>query len=254
MGEFTLGRHTLHLVGRTPRGIENPAWDYVRTLPYDDLSYRGKQRQAFNLNGPTHHDYRRRVTSRWTWAIPDPATLDYIVKALDGRPVVEMGAGSGYWAWMLSQMGVDVVAYDKTPVGHEDSWYRQDFIAEHGKWEDVEVQEFFPVQQGDVEVLSLLDDCAERVLFLCWPNYDTDFAYEALKAYRGDLLVYIGEGNGGCTANWKFWALVEGDEDPWGRDESETLPKQEWEEVGSHRPEQWFGINDWVTIYKRKAT
>lgn len=32
-----------------------------------------------------------------------------------GYPVVEMGAGTGYWAALLQQRGVDVVALDRHP-------------------------------------------------------------------------------------------------------------------------------------------
>lgn len=266
MTEFSLPGGRKLVVGKRKARIINPAWEYVEKVPMDNLSmgYGRPRRSAFyipdrddfsTLVKEEFIDYRHQVTTRWTWAIPDPATLEFIVETLDGRPVVEIGAGNGYWAWMLSQYGVDVVAYDIYPVGHEESWYLDKYIEERGKWEDVKAQEYFPVQEGGPEMLSLLDDCTERVLFLCWPNYDTDFAYDAVKAFRGDTVIYIGEGESGCTANWKFWALMhEQDPEypPWGMPADAEPISQEWEEVASHGIEQWFGINDYVAVYKRK--
>ena len=46
-------------------------------------------------------------------AVPSAEALD-AVAALD-TPVVEIGAGTGYWAALLEQRGVDVVALDATP-------------------------------------------------------------------------------------------------------------------------------------------
>jgi hypothetical protein len=35
--------------------------------------------------------------------IPSPEALARIITVLDGRPMVEIGAGNGYWAWLLNQ-------------------------------------------------------------------------------------------------------------------------------------------------------
>jgi hypothetical protein len=242
--------------------IQNPAWDYIaNTVPHDDLfaSIRPQDGQfrpssyGNLLSGGPAIPYRSRVTTRWTWAIPDPDTLQFIFETLDGRPVVEIGAGNGYWAWLFAQMGVEVLAYDKSPVGTEDSWYSAEKIQQMGSdWRSIEPEEFYPVQQGGPEVLSEID--SEHVLFLSWPPYSGSMAYDAVKAFKGDTVIYIGEGNGGCTADWRFFALMEGSEDPWGKPEDEAdVPAQEWEEVTYHPIVQWGGINDYVTVYTRKS-
>ena len=44
-----------------------------------------------------------------------------------------------------------------------------------------------------------------RTLFLCWPPFDDEGAsYAALRAYRGDVLVYAGGGAGGPTGTVAF--------------------------------------------------
>jgi hypothetical protein len=46
---------------------------------------------------------------KYAWAIPDARALR-IIKHF--APVVEMGAGTGYWCSLLRESGVDIVAYD----------------------------------------------------------------------------------------------------------------------------------------------
>uniref|UniRef100_A0AAV1UJU6 Uncharacterized protein n=1 Tax=Peronospora matthiolae TaxID=2874970 RepID=A0AAV1UJU6_9STRA len=58
-----------------------------------------------------------RVAMRYSWAIPDERALQ-IIKHYG--PIVEMGAGSGYWARLLQDRGVDVVAYDLHVDGDEE--------------------------------------------------------------------------------------------------------------------------------------
>lgn len=44
-----------------------------------------------------------------------------------------------------------------------------------------------------------------RALVLCWPPHDDDSAsYAALRAFRGDTLVYVGEGPGGPAGTVRF--------------------------------------------------
>jgi hypothetical protein len=49
------------------------------------------------------------LRQKYAWAIPDARALR-IIKHF--APVVEMGAGTGYWCYLLRQNGIDIVAYD----------------------------------------------------------------------------------------------------------------------------------------------
>jgi hypothetical protein len=73
-------------------------------------------------------------------------------------------------------------------------------------------------------------------MFLCWPPYDTRMAEEALRAYAGNAVVYVGEGYGGCTANDAFHERL----------------KADFECVYSVELPRWFGIHDHMTIWRRK--
>ena len=121
-------------------------------------------------------------------------------RALDaiGRfaPIVELGAGTGYWAYLLAARGVDIVAYDLAPPDQVPNAYKLD------------PRTWTTVRPGGVEILS---EHPDRPLFLCWPGYRDAFANDALAAYAGQHVLYIGEDRGGNTANPAFFDQL-GDE------------------------------------------
>ena len=135
---------------------------------------------------------RRELCARYAWAIPDDPALDALAAL---GPIVEAGAGSGYWAALLAARGVDVVAYDAVVPGTAPS--------EFGHW-----LMWHPVRAGGPERLAGHDD---RALLLCWPPYDDPFAHDCLRAYTGTTVAYIGEPAGGCTGDDAFHELLERD-------------------------------------------
>ena len=179
-------------------------------------------------------DVRREVIKRYSFAIPTDAALDVIAAA---GPVVEIGAGTGYWAELLRRRGCDVAAYD---IQGED----------HAKW--------FPhglVGQVDVGGIEMAAKHPDRTLLLIWPYMDS-MAHDAATAYAGaggQRLVYIGEGPWGCTANDDFFALVGRDCDRDWDDEHDcsTHPAPAWREVADVAIPQWDGIHDHLYVYER---
>ena len=138
---------------------------------------------------------RDALVRHYAFAVPSPGDLTWLVWRLADRGVVEIGAGTGYWAWMLSQYGVDVLAYDT------DAWTTRGTLSSH---------RFHPVRRGGCERAA---DHPDRALLLCWPEMDTTMASDALAAYTGDLLIYVG---GNLTADDEFrrtlrerWDLVD---------------------------------------------
>ncbi|CEG41978.1 uncharacterized protein PHALS_12285 [Plasmopara halstedii] len=70
------------------------------------------------------------VAMKYSWAIPDERALQ-IIKHYG--PIVEMGAGSGYWARLLQLRGVDVIAYDLRVAGEEEENEVKSDVKENGK-------------------------------------------------------------------------------------------------------------------------
>ena len=55
-----------------------------------------------------------RLTDRYTYVVP---TSNLLTVLCSRAPIVELGAGTGYWAYLLRQMDVDIIAYDLVPPG-----------------------------------------------------------------------------------------------------------------------------------------
>lgn len=238
--------------------IENPAWEYIQTVPHDDLMTFGRG-VRFTPQNFSHSElmragkfinYRDRITTRYTWAIPAPDSLAFIVAILDGRPVVEIGAGSGYWAWMLSQLGVKVAAWDLHPIGVEGTWFSEEFMLKRNVPTDGPLTPYHPVNVGGPEVLK--GDYADHVLFLCWPTMDP-WAAEAVRNFEGDTIIYIGEDPGGCTADSDFFALVGEGCGCWGDDECDHKASDAIFERSATGPlTQWGGLHDTLQVFERK--
>ena len=169
---------------------------------------------------------RKRLVSAYAFAVPSRAVLEAI--AIHG-PVVEMGAGTGYWAWLLRQLGVSVIAYDRN-ASAPPSWSE--------------------VLHGDAQ--SVLSDSEsavhQRALFLCWPplgeaqqerpeasSSSPGLADEALALYQGAIVHSVGEWRG-RTGSPLFHDTLERD---WQLIECLALP-------------QWPGFQDELRIWKRR--
>jgi len=155
----------------TPIGIDNPYWEIVRQLP--------SMREGHHL-----------LTKRYSWAIPSPGDMIWLTQALSGRGLVEIGAGSGYWAWQAAQAGIDVIAYE--PISSSTNTYTDGI-------------EYSAILRDG---LAAARHHPDRALLLCWPSHDDPWATNALHAYPGDLMIYIGQDQGGNCADDDFFQLL----------------------------------------------
>eukprot|EP00578_Thalassiosira_sp_NH16_P007091 CAMPEP_0181121908 /NCGR_PEP_ID=MMETSP1071-20121207/25007_1 /TAXON_ID=35127 /ORGANISM="Thalassiosira sp., Strain NH16" /LENGTH=527 /DNA_ID=CAMNT_0023206795 /DNA_START=147 /DNA_END=1730 /DNA_ORIENTATION=- len=129
-------------------------------------------------------EWRTSLCTYFAWAVPNDAALDAISNLK--RPILEIGAGTGYWAWLLTRRNVNVAAYDLA-----DSHAGEKHRFRHSI-----------VRDGGVEQISRADH-AGRTLMLSWPDIvgdeastDADrgsFGMDALRAYEGGTCVYVGE-------------------------------------------------------------
>lgn len=159
---------------------------------------------------------RRRYVFKYAWAIPCKAALEAI---LEQGPIVEIGAGNGYWAHLLSKMGCDIVAYDEIA---EDR-YSKDSVRLNYRW--------FDVKKGDETSAALHSD---RALLLCWTPYGSDMGLNCLKNYSGDTVICVGEDRG-CTANEEFFDYLE----------------QHFSQVDYVEIPVWWGLHDRLKVFKR---
>jgi hypothetical protein len=166
-------------------------------------------------HGPRDWDDRSLAVKKWAWAVPNEEAIE----VLAAEPVVEIGAGTGYWAKMVTEAGGDVVAYDEKP-------FLNHYCA--GEW--------FPVQKGGTRNVQ---QHADRTLFLCWPPYRDGMATLALRTFwkaGGYRMVFVGEGEWGCTADRAFFIERE----------------KRWDCQRVVRIPRWDGIHDYMEVYTRR--
>jgi len=121
-----------------------------------------------------HYAARVKLIRLFSFAIPTPAAI----KAMAAKaPIIELGAGSGYWAHLLQREEITCRPFDLR-VG-----YDPDLAI--GPWDRL----WTKVEQGDV---SMLDQYPDHTLLLCWPSPSTNLGSEAVKRYRGYTIIHVG--------------------------------------------------------------
>jgi hypothetical protein len=211
----------------------NPYWDIVAP----SISRRGERSvvDGGNPQGSGRLAYAQiALQAMYAYAIPAPDTLEWASEFCAGRPVVEPGAGRGYWANQLSQAGMEVSAYDIEPpdtttnpsfdraAGQRDVWYPVGALDGFGP-------------QGASE--------SDHVLFLCWPpGWGNTMAAQALTEFEcngGSRLIYVGEPKGGKTANDEFFDHLASNWDLWSEDTAYV---------------SWWNLRDVAQAWVRRGT
>lgn len=146
----------------------------------------------------------------FSWAIPNQEAIETCAKY---GPLIEIGAGRGYWARSITKLDTYVLPFDNMA----DNWDKETH------WIDI--------LDGTWERAKILN----HTLFMCWPPYDNQLAHMALRAYRGDIFIYVGERRGGCNGDDKFFDLLE---TKWKIKEHIKIP-------------QWRNIHDALEVYER---
>lgn len=128
------------------------------------------------LGEPADEDELLELAQRYSYVVPDARSLAMLGEL---GPIVEVGAGTGYWASRLIARGVDIVAFDHAPPDGEAP---NRYHAPTSTWTEV--------RPGDETVLRLH---ADRALFLCWPPLFSSLG-DCLTCYAGNTVACIGDG------------------------------------------------------------
>jgi hypothetical protein len=166
---------------------------------------------------------RRELAARFAWAVPGDSALAAVAEL---GPLIDGGAGTGYWAAMLRARGVDVLAVDRIPPdgGSGNPHHRG-----ARTWTRVVAMETAAAVRAN----------PDRALLLCWPPYDDDTAgYRALLNFSGQRLAYLGEPAGGATGTPRLARELDLN---WTPEVSIAVPN-------------WPGIRDRLVIYRRNPS
>eukprot|EP00208_Stichococcus_sp_RCC1054_P008353 CAMPEP_0206150624 /NCGR_PEP_ID=MMETSP1473-20131121/38397_1 /ASSEMBLY_ACC=CAM_ASM_001109 /TAXON_ID=1461547 /ORGANISM="Stichococcus sp, Strain RCC1054" /LENGTH=662 /DNA_ID=CAMNT_0053548133 /DNA_START=249 /DNA_END=2238 /DNA_ORIENTATION=- len=146
-----------------------------------------------------------REVHMYAFAAPNKAAVAALVAR---SPLLEVGAGTGYWAWVLRRAGADVVAVDVAPPGPSAAVSNN----YHGR-----MPTFTEVTAGGVNAAARMPG---RTLFLCYPPPNQPMAADCLAKYRGRCVCVVGEW-GGDTGSSAFTAALQGG---WRLTERVALP------------------------------
>jgi hypothetical protein len=183
-------------------------------------------RLAVHEMRPTLRAFRARelCVRRFAWAVPTNAALAAIARY---APILEVGAGTGYWALLLRRRGVDILPTDRQPPRRRSVKERQ--------YRGRQSRQFVPITR--MGAAKAAGRYPQRSLFLCWPPHNDPMADQALAHYRGEIVIFIGEYDGGCNANPAFFKRLER---RFAQIEEVSLP-------------QWTGLHDDLTVWRRIA-
>lgn len=154
----------------------------------------------------------------WDW-------VDPLIKYIGKRRVLEVMAGAGWLAGALREKGVNILATDNYSWANKKGWEMQTEIEKMNCFKAIE-------KYGR----------SRSLLIMSWPYMD-DKAYHCARLYhqvnpRGKI-IYIGESEGGCTANDKFFQ------------NTERVRTRSFQEVVD-KYKTWFGVHDTPMLLKYK--
>jgi len=168
---------------------------------------------------------RMAFTNAFSWTIPDVSRTREIMQVLKThgvKSVLEVGAGCALEMAIMNTLpesdGITLLATD--------DWSTHDSSPANA-FMDVET----------MEGCQAVDAHPTDALMLQWPPDNSSMAVDCLRKFKGNVLIYTGEDDGGCTADDAFF----------------EERRENWEEVRYFDPKQWRGMHDYVHIYVRKV-
>jgi hypothetical protein len=163
------------------------------------------------------------LIKKFSFAVPSEEAITGIIKY---SPIIEIGAGNGYWAYLIDKFGGKIEAFDN--FSRDKEWGKN----EDYKLDSYFIKKWFDVKQGDEKII---DKYPNHTLFLCWIEYCGVYGYKALKRYKGKYFIHIGEGRGGCTGEDDFFDYLD----------------THFKEIENFYIPHWFGFHDYCDVYER---
>lgn len=171
------------------------------------------------------YDVRCRYTSRIGWFILTTEVKEVLVNFLKGKGVLEVGSGTGYFAAHMKQGGVE--DYNAVDIWDPHYW-------------DERTPRYFGIDGNSLDYI----DNSYDVIVMNWPPYDEPFGHQVVKKMvKGQVLIFEGEGYGGCTGDDDFFNYL---------DEHFTPMKELDDKLNEHHI-RFPGINDHWWVYVKTS-
>ena len=169
------------------------------------------------------HQLRQRVVETYGFSV---LTSEVVKRLVPYGPFVEVGAGTGYWSYELRRAGCISIATD---------------IYVPGAAAVPDLRYPFRRLQGFVDVIATpaeeaVRKHAEKTLLMVWPEAGEEWSYDALTAYAGERLIYVGVPEKGRPQDDRFHDEIE----------------QSWRLETRIRIPRFPAYQDAVFVYSRK--
>jgi hypothetical protein len=174
---------------------------------------------------------RRAFVTHFGWSLPCKEAVEAI-KTHTRQPLFDVLAGTGYWTKILRQAGVNVIASDIHKLTNKNDYHKRDNCEVSLKTDKPKI-----IRRNALKVAyHIATGRLQGDLFLSWPPYQGSFAFDVLSLVPiGTRVVYIGEGEGGCTADAAFHKCLE----------------LNYAEICCVQLPQFVGIHDYLAIYEK---
>lgn len=193
-------------------------WLKTGAPPYDDPLFREMGRASFQ-SVYADHLAREAWVSGISYAIPCREAIDLLAK----RPLLEIGAGTGYWAALIREAGGDVIATDSEACGTRNGYGNL-----VGCYHET-------LRMSGAKAVSAHPD---RDVLCVWPGYMARWPAMAFQRMAvGRTLHLVGEGAGGAT----------------GSDHMHEIVHREFTEPHHTAIPCWRGIHDILTTATRRT-
>lgn len=187
----------------------------------DEITKSGPQ-SINNFNEQFEQRTRRNDhVSNYGWALPNEDAINQIKSFVGADKIIEIGSGLGAWAKLLQSEGISITPTD---ISIDPNVNRQ--IGRSKGHTNIEVID-------GVNAIKKYGD--HSVLMMVWPPYDNPIAFNVLNSFKGNKVIFVGEGYGGCTADDNFFNLLE----------------EEWSLYSYISIPSWPMINDGLFLYIR---
>ena len=158
---------------------------------------------------------RLHYAERFGYGLPCREVVEAIANC---GPLLEVGAGNGFWTYCLRRKGIDVIATDPKEAG----------MYNRGQW----IRDLV-----EVDAIAAMNRFPGRNILLVWPHFESLWAVDVAQSMKaGQLLCYVGEGAFGCCAPNIFFL---------------ELARSGFKMIYSHPSPSWVTTQDHLFIYQK---
>ncbi len=197
------------------RGRESPIEIMERSVSEGSPAGFGELQSSLARYDNCGGEMRIRYARRYGYGVPCREVLDLIARY---GPLLELGAGNGFWSFWLRRKGCDVIATDPKEGGMHN---RNNWLSDL-------------VEVGAVEALGMYPG---RNVLMVWPHYHSTWPSDVVQRMKpGQVLCYVGERPFGCCAPLTFFS---------------SLKRNGFGMLHRRRTPSWDKVTDYLTVYRK---